>query len=248
MIVKYLILGLLQGITEFIPVSSSGHLIIVQRLLGLYGEELVIAVVLHLATALALVVFFFKDLLGLFKNPKVIVYLAVTTLITVIIGLLGKDFFERLFGSVTLVAITLMVTGIILIMTRNFLAGKRENVSLKDAAILGLAQAIAIIPGISRSGTTISTLLFRGIKKEEAFHFAFLAAIPVIFGAALLEAKDINFALSINIEGLAVGFTSSFLAGLVSLRFLKMILRKAKLHYFGYYCIMVAIATLLFLK
>ncbi len=248
MIVKYIILGILQGITEFLPVSSSGHLVIVQRILGLHGEELTISVILHLGTALALVVFFFKDLLGLVKKPKVILYLAVTTVITVIIGLAGKDFFKGLFSSVTLVAFALMVTGIILITTKKSIAGKREDVSLKDAAVLGLTQAIAIIPGISRSGITISTLLFQGIKKEEAFRFAFLAAIPVIFGAALLEAKDINFALSINTEGLIVGFGCSFLTGLVSLRFLKLILKKAKLYYFGYYCIMAAIAALLFVR
>jgi len=248
MVLKYIILGILQGITEFVPVSSSGHLLIVQRILGLYGEELVISVVLHLGTALALVVFFFKDLLGLVKKPKAILYLAVTTTITVIIALAGKDFFTRLFSSLTLVAFALMVTGIILIATKKFLAGEREKINLKDAAILGISQAIAIIPGISRSGSTISTLLFRGIRKEEAFRFAFLAAIPVIFGAALLEARDINFALSIDATGLMVGFGCSFLTGLVSLRFLKLILKKAKLYYFGYYCIVIALVTLVFLR
>ncbi len=246
--VKYIILGLLQGITEFLPVSSSGHLVIVQRILGLSDGELAISVILHLGTALALVVFFFKDLLGLFKKPRVIFYLAVTTVITVVLGFAGKDFFESLFSSVALVAVALMITGIILTAAGKFMAGRRENASLRDAAILGLTQAIAIVPGISRSGITISTLLFLGIEKEEAFRFTFLAAIPVIFGAALLEARGINFALSNNTAGLIMGFGCSFLAGLVSLRFLKLILKKARLHYFGYYCIMIAIAALLFVR
>jgi len=248
MMIKYAILGMLQGMTEFLPVSSSGHLVIAGRLLGLSGEELIISVVLHLGTALALVVFFFKDLLDLYKKPKVVFCLAVTTVITGIIGFLGKDFFESLFSSVSLVAWALMVTGVILIATKKFLVGRREDINLKDAVILGLTQAVAIIPGISRSGTTISTLLFRGIKKEESFRFAFMAAIPVILGAALLEAKGISLKSGINNEGLIVGFIFSFIAGLVSLRFLKLILKRARLHYFGYYCIIVAAAALLFLR
>lgn len=246
--IKYIILGLLQGMTEFLPVSSSGHLVIMQRLLGLHGQAVALTVVLHLGTLLALAVFFFKDLWGLLRNPKAVFYLAVVTVITAAIGFSGKVFFEALFTSSKLVALALMVTGIMLLATKRFVSGNRASVSLKDAVILGFTQAAAIVPGISRAGATISTLLLRGIKPEEAFRFSFLAAMPVILGAALLESKDINLAFSIDSAGLAVGFISSFAAGLISLRFLKVVLKKAKLHCFGYYCIAVAIATLLLLR
>lgn len=246
--IKYIILGLLQGMTEFLPVSSSGHLVIMQRLLGLRGQEVMLIVVLHLGTLLALAVFFFKDLLGLFSKPKSVLYLAVVSVITAAIGLGGKDFFEALFTSPKLVALALMVTGVALLATKRSASGKKDSVGLKDAVILGFTQAAAIIPGISRSGATISTLLFRGIKPEEAFRFSFLAAIPVILGAALLEFKGINLAFNIDSAGLAVGFISSFTAGLISLRFLKVVLKKAKLYYFGYYCIAAGAAALLLLR
>lgn len=248
MILHYVILGLLQGLTEFLPVSSSGHLVIMEKVLGMHGEEVAIAVILHLGTLLSLLVFFFKDLLGLLGKPKVLFYLAVTTVITGVIGLAGKDFFESLFSSPFLVALALLATGALLISTKKFASPKRPDVGLKDAVILGFTQAVAIIPGISRAGTTISTLLLRGIGKDEAFRFSFLIAIPAILAAAFLESRNINFAFGDNGAGLATGFFCSFIAGLVSLRFLKLVLNKAKFHYFGYYCVAVAVATILFVR
>lgn len=245
---SYIILGIIQGITEFLPVSSSGHLVIVQRVLGITQNQLAISVVLHLGTAFALTAYFFKDLLGLVKNYKLLLLLFIVTIITVIIGLLGKDFFEGLFGSPALVAWALIVTGTILILTKKFMSGQRKDVTFKDALILGLTQGIAIIPGISRSGITISTLLFRGVNRDNSLRFSFLAAIPVIFGAALLEARDINFAMQTEPLNLFVGFITSFLSGILSLNILKIILQRAKFHYFGYYCIFIAVITLMFLR
>ncbi len=245
---KYILLGMIQGLTEFFPISSSAHLVIAQKVLGILGEEVALIVVLHLGTALALIVFFFKDILAVLRNFKQIGLLLTVTAITGVIGVLGKDFFESLFTQVSLVACALLVTGSMLILARRFMEAKRDSLGIKDAVILGFTQGIAIIPGISRSGITISTLLFRGIDRFASFRFSFLVAIPVIFGAALLELKHIDAALKADFLNLALGFTSSFIFGIFSLVILKKVLAKAKLHYFGYYCIIIAILTLVFVR
>ncbi|MFH1889231.1 MAG: undecaprenyl-diphosphate phosphatase [Candidatus Omnitrophota bacterium] len=245
---KYMILGLMQGVTEFLPVSSSGHLVIMQRFFGMSEQAIAVSVILHLGTASALVIFFFEDILKLLRSIRLLSYVAIVTLVTGIIGILGKDFFEVLFGSPRLVAFALIITGVLLILTRRFMEKKRDALNIKDALILGLAQGFAIIPGISRSGATISTLLFRGIDRQTAFRFSFLASIPAVLGAAILEAKDIGLACCAGVENLIAGFIFSLLSGLLSLAILRMILVKAKLHYFGYYCIIIAVITLLLVR
>ncbi len=245
---KYIILGIVQGITEFFPVSSSGHLVIAQKLLGMRGEEVGISVILHLGTCLALIVFFFNDILKLWRNKKTLWLILVVTFITGVIGIGGKDFFESLFSSARVVALTFFITGTILILTKKFSSGKRELIGIKDAFILGLTQGAAIVPGISRSGITISTLLFRGINPGVSFNFSFLASIPAVLGAALLEAKEINLALKIDFQSLAAGFVFSFLSGLLALALVKKILSKAKFHYFGYYCIIAAVVLAIYLR
>lgn len=246
--IKYIFLGIVQGLTEFLPVSSSAHLVILERVFGITQNQVAITVILHLGTGCSLLVFFFKDLLRLFKDLKLVLQLFITTLITVIIALAGKDFFESLFSTVKPAAFALIVTGVILILTKKFMHGSRNIVNIKDAIILGFTQSVAIVPGISRSGITISTFLFRNIGIENSFRFSFLAAIPVIFGAALLEAKDIDLAMKAEIGNLLMGFFISFFVGILSLILIKKALAKAKLYYFGYYCIIVALITLIFVK
>ncbi|MFZ2603102.1 MAG: undecaprenyl-diphosphate phosphatase [Candidatus Omnitrophota bacterium] len=245
---NYIILGIVQGLTEFLPVSSSGHLLILQQVLGVSKNQLAITVILHLGTVGSLIVFFFKDLLGLAKNFKLLAALFLVTVITVVIGLAGKDFFENLFVSPKPVAFALALTGLVLIITKKYSFGKKEDLTLQDAFILGIAQSIAIIPGISRSGITVSTLLFRKISPASSFRFSFLAAIPVIFGAAIFEARKINLALKEDFLFCFIGFWASFFSGLIALKILKLVLVKAKLYYFGYYCIIIAVITLIFLK
>ncbi len=248
MMFKYVILGIIQGLTEFFPVSSSAHLVIMQKLLGISGSGVVISIILHLGTLLSLIIFFFRDILKLLRNIKLVSLIIIVTLITGIIGVSGRDFFEGLFSSTRAVAIALLFTGIILILTRKFTAAKRNSLNIKDAIILGFTQGIAIIPGISRSGITISTLLFRKLDKETSFRFSFLVSIPVILGATLLESKNISLTHVLDIKNLIIGFIFSLLTGIFSLWILKRILNKAKLYYFGYYCIFIAIITLLFIK
>ncbi len=245
---KYIFLGIVQGVTEFLPVSSSGHLVIFQKVLGIAGQEMAVSIILHLGTLCSLLVFFFKDIIDLFRNVKWLILIFVVSVITAVIGLLGRDFVEKLFSSPKLVAVALMVTGVILIRARLFINSRRNILDIVDALVLGLVQGIAIIPGISRSGITISSLLFRRIDKELAFKFSFLAAIPAILGALVLEAKKVSFALEGNSAALIAGFVASFIAGIISLWLLRLVLRKAKLHYFGIYCIIVALITLVFIR
>ncbi|MBI4707511.1 MAG: undecaprenyl-diphosphate phosphatase [Candidatus Omnitrophica bacterium] len=244
--IKFILLGIIQGLTEFLPVSSSGHLVVAQKLFGMQTGTIAVSVVLHLGTVLSLLVFFFRDILKLFRDLKSVMLIGLITLITGVIGLSGKDFFEKLFSSPKLVAFSWFITAGVLFFAARFMQAKREKVSFKDAFILGITQGIAIVPGISRSGITVSTLLFRGISKEESFRFSFLAAIPAIMGAALLELKDISCVAANQFGNVAAGFLASFVFGLFALWLFRQALKKAKLQYFAYYCIILAIITLLF--
>jgi len=246
--IKYIFLGVIQGLTEFLPVSSSGHLAVAQRLLGITGQEIAVSVILHLGTLVAMFIFFFQDILKLLRDFKKIFLILIVTLITGAIGILGKDFFEGLFSSPKLIALAWIITGTILILTRKSHSATRKNVSIKDAGILGLTQGMAIIPGLSRSGVTISTLLFRGLDRETSFKFSFLASMPAVLGAAILEGKDINFAFKAEPVNLLAGFLCSLVAGLLALGILRVVLNKAKLYYFGYYCLLIALVTLLIIR
>lgn len=246
--IKYIILGIVQGFTEFLPVSSSGHLVILQRVLGMSGEEVAISVILHLGTLLAIILFFSKDILKLLRDFKMLSLILLVTIITGIIGVVGKDFFENLFRSPKSVALALIITGSILLLTRKFKEVEKKEIGFKDALILGFTQGLAIIPGISRSGITISTLLFRRIDRQACFRFSFLVSIPVILGAAVLEARKIDFVMQHDFTNLAVGFMFSLLSGLAALWILKIVIQQAKFYYFGYYCILLAVITLLFVK
>jgi undecaprenyl-diphosphatase len=243
-----MILGIIQGLTEFLPVSSSGHLVIAQKILGLSSNMVALAIILHLGTLFAVIMFFWKDIRAAIRNLKLLLLMGVATIITGSIGILGKDFFESVFSDYRLVAIALIINGFILILTKRCTPAKSKILGLKDAVILGFAQAIAIIPGISRSGITISTLLFRKLDRQDSFRFSFLIYIPAILGATFLEAKKISFTLKIDLLNVAIGFIFSLLTGLLALWILKLVLQKAKLHYFGYYCMVIAILALLFVK
>jgi undecaprenyl-diphosphatase len=197
---------------------------------------------------LAVIIFFRKDILSLFRNPRLLGLVFIVTLITGVIGVSAKDFFEGLFGSAKAVGIAWLFSGLILISTKRFTQPGRHELTFKDALVLGLAQGLAIIPGISRSGITIASLFYRKIDRKLAFTLSFLVSIPVILGAAVLEARKLETVPSGDIKNLAAGFIFSFLTGLLALLFLKLVIKKAKFYYFGYYCIFMAAATLLFIK
>ncbi|MFC3881121.1 undecaprenyl-diphosphate phosphatase [Algoriphagus namhaensis] len=257
-IIDAIILGIIQGLTEFLPVSSSGHLEIGKALLGesrLPAESLLFTVVVHFATALSTMVVFRRDiaeiLIGLFKFKKNEETLFVGKIIlsmipAALVGVLFEEELESLFGGqIIFVGCMLILTAILL-----FLADKakytNQPVTFWQAFVVGISQAIAILPGISRSGATISTSVLLGIDKNKAARFSFLMVIPLILGKI---AKDIlDGALSYETEGigfLAAGFIAAFISGIIACTWMIQLVRKSKLAYFSIYCLIVGIIAII---
>ena len=258
-----IILGVVQGLTEFLPVSSSGHLVLGQSLLNVSETGLVFEVAVHLGTLLAVTIFYRKDLYELilslptlkkpdFQNDprhNLILALAIVTVITGIVGVSGKSFFEGLFSEPKIVSGLLIATGLFLIATRFIRDNASEGgrITPLQAIIVGLAQSTAILPGISRSGATISAGLFAGVGREEAARLSFLAMIPAVFGAALLEAKDITSFEGSQVAIVIAGLVVSSIVGYGALALLIRFVKRGKLFIFGPYCITVGVLGLLFL-
>jgi|TARA_B100001079_G_scaffold270726_1_gene285843 undecaprenyl-diphosphatase len=246
-----ILLGVIQGITEFLPISSSGHLVLVQEILGVNTPGNVFEVVTHLGTLLSVIIVFWKDLSlilnSIQKNEtqKYIIYLILGTLPAVIIGLTGKNYISGLFDSIPMVAGSLIFTGIVLLLSQKF-NEKDKPLNWKKSIVIGLTQAIAMIPGISRSGMTISTGLGLGISGKNAAKFSFLLAIPAIAGAGLVTALDIQPGnISIPTFQLLLAFFSALIVGVFSLKWLLGLLESGKFHRFGYYCVAVGLITYL---
>ena len=260
-----LILGLVQGLTEFLPVSSSGHLEIGQALLGTAGEEnLTFAIVVHAATVLSTLVILWKEVAQLFKGTfttlkwnqdKNYVSMILVSMIPVfVVGMFFKEQVESLFGNgLLVVGICLCVTAILLYFSE-WLSKRRvgvgHEVGYKDAIIIGLAQAVAVLPGLSRSGTTIATGLLCGVKKESVTKFSFLMVLIPILGEAFLELLDVLsgevVVSSIGILPLLVGFVAAFVSGCLACRFMINIVRRQKLIYFAIYCLCAGIFSIVY--
>lgn len=242
LLIKYIFLGIVQGLTEFLPVSSSAHLVIFQERLAIQENQLLLGIVLHLGTLLALIVFLFKDIKRLL-TIKIIFYIFLATALTAAIALIGKDFFEGMFLSSKAVTLPLFITGVILLCTKKFSQGKRKfsNLKFTDALWLGLVQGLSVIPGLSRSGLTISTLLFRNVERETAFKFSFLASILAILGALIFKLNKFSQLSLLEFRYMTFGFFAAFLSGLIALKILLSVIRKAQLHLFGYYCLILAL-------
>jgi undecaprenyl-diphosphatase len=238
--VKYILLGIIQGLTEFLPVSSSGHLVIFQRLFSV-PHSIAFDVVVHLATGLAVMVYFRKDILELFTTKRKMLWLiAVGTVMTGILGLGFKDFFESLFSSVLAVGCFLLLTGLVIVLGEWLGKGRRklEEMNIWDAVLIGLAQGCAIAPGLSRSGTTISASLGRNLDRTLAARFSFLLSIPAILGAGLVQSKAIVAAgtVGIGIWPLVLGFVAAFVSGLIAIKIFMNIIQRTSLRAFAYYC------------
>lgn len=242
--IRSIFLGVLQGLTEFLPVSSSGHLVIAQKALGASGGIVKVAAALHLGTAIALLVYFFKDILAVLKSIKTARNIAVTTLATGVVAFAGKQFFESLFNSLVWVSFGLLLTSLVLFRSKKYLYGVKglKDIGISDSLILGIAQGFAIIPGLSRSGLTIGVLLFLGFSRQGAFRYSFLASIPAVLGAFLLEAGTDALTLS---PAMYLGIIAAFFSGLLALKALALMLNKAKLHLFAYYCLALSCAVLI---
>ena len=257
--IEALILGLIQGLTEFLPVSSSGHLELAKAIFGddsLPEESLTFTVILHFATALSTLVVFRKEvgqiLSGLFlfkwnEQAQFSVKIIVSMLPAVIIGLLFESQLESFFGGkILLVGFMLLVTAVLLL-----LADKAKNtnkdVSYSNAFMVGVAQAIAMLPGISRSGATISTSVLLGIDRTKAARFSFLMVVPLIFGkvAKDISSGGINFESS-QIGVMSVGFLAAFLSGLFACNWMIALVKKSKLSYFAIYCAIIGIIAIIY--
>ena len=249
-----IILGIVQGVTEFLPISSSGHLVIFQHFMNI-EEGLTLNVFLHFGTLLAVVVVFWDDIIGMItlkkEYRKLTYYVILGSVPAGVIGILFEDTFERLFSTITVVGIALLVTGILLWLSDRIENEKRsiQDMNWNDSIVVGFAQAFAIIPGISRSGSTIVGGLFKGLNRQLAAKFSFLLSIPVIGGATLLKTKDIvTMGMGdIAFFELLVGTFSATIAGYFSIKLLLKLINKEKLSVFAYYCWVLGLAVIFIL-
>ena len=256
------ILGMIQGLTEYLPVSSSGHLAIGSALFGIQGEDnLTFTIVVHVATVLSTLFILYKEVdwifRGLFKfqindETKYVINILISMIPIGIVGLFFKDKVEEIFGSgLFIVGLMLLLTAALLAFSYYAKPRTKEHISMKDAFIIGLAQACAVMPGLSRSGSTIATGLLLGDKKEKLAQFSFLMVIPPILGEALLDGMKIvkgasEASVDVSLMALIVGFLSAFVFGCLACKWMIDIVKKGKLIYFAIYCALVGLATLLF--
>lgn len=259
-----LILGVIQGLTEYLPVSSSGHLAIGQALFGLQDGEgqLAFTVLLHIATVLSTVVILWKEIVWIFSDlfkwkwnegTRYAVNIIISMIPVGIVGLLFKDKVEAVFGSgLLVVGICLLVTAALLAFSYWARPRQRETISPLHAFVIGLAQALAVLPGLSRSGSTIATGLLLGNKKETLAQFSFLMVIPPILGEALLDVKKMaEVGVSASLGGISpvaalIGFVAAFLVGCLACKWMINIVRRGKLIWFALYCAVVGAATIVF--
>lgn len=252
-----IILGIIQGLTEFLPVSSSGHLEIVKVIFGndsVPAESLTFTVILHFATALSTMVIFRKEVIeilkGLFQfqwNDESIFSLKIiiSMIPAAIIGLMFEEQLESFFnGNILVVGFMLLITGLLL-----FLADRakntHQNVGYNSALLIGISQAIAMLPGISRSGATISTSVLLGVDRTKAARFSFLMVVPLIFGKVIKDIMSGDISLeSDQIASISIGFISAFIAGLFACNWMINLVKNSKLYYFSYYCFIIGILAI----
>ncbi len=248
-----IILGIVQGLTEFLPVSSSGHLVIFQHIFGIQEAPLTFDVIVHLGTLVAVFIAFWGDIVDIVKKPfSRITYLILVGIIPAgLAGYLLAPMVEKAFESLLVVGLGLIFTGLVLkyseILSRQHLGFKLcEGTSYKDALFIGLIQALAIVPGISRSGSTIAAGLVAGLDREFAARFSFLLSIPVILGAGVFQLKDVleYGSMTGSVVPYAVGFVTSAAFGYLAIKVVLNLVREGRLSIFSYYCWVVAALTL----
>lgn len=267
-IFQAIIIGLVQGLTEFLPVSSSAHLIFAQQALGVSDVGLAFDVLMHVGTLVAVIVYFFNDIVNMIKgfllslvdlkngnfmgeikkDPyKKLAWLTILATIPVgVVGVLFNDMIESMFQGLTIPAFLLLVTGCLLYASQRMNSGRIDvrNVTIKEALIMGCGQALAILPGLSRSGTTIAAGLFAGLDKEFAAKFSFILSIPAILGAAVFQLKDLSGG-SVEIGACIAGFVVAVISGYLAISVLLKIVREKSLDIFAYYCWIVGLIVLI---
>jgi undecaprenyl-diphosphatase len=269
-IIHAIIIGLVQGLTEFLPISSSGHLVLIPKLIG-FESSLVFDTVLHVGTLLAIFICFWDDIVKIIKAffdsladipkgrlvpdirkndyKKLAWLLIIGNIPAGILGVLLKDYFEAAFSNVLMVGIFLLVTGGLLYFSEWIASQVEERrgmdkLTLKDSLIIGLAQAFAILPGISRSGSTIATGLFLGLKRDLVAEYSFLLSIPAVAGAALLQIKDIS-TIDMSASALIAGFLAAAISGYFAIKVVMTLIQNKSLKIFAYYCWVIGIIAII---
>jgi undecaprenyl-diphosphatase len=249
-LIEAIFLGIVQGLTEWRPISSSGHLVIMQQLFGIEAP-LLFDIMLHLGTVLAVIIFFRKEIMkatdaivrwDVYAGGRFVSYIILGTIPVAVFGFFFYDMVAATFGRLYDVGMMMILMGFILYNTR-FAKGERK-LGMKDATFVGVAQAAALLPGISRSGTTISMALMRKIRKEQAFAFSFILAIPVIMGASALALYRANLTHYIITADMWVGFVVAGVVGYMSLDVLRQFVMKRRLYKFAFYCWVVGILVI----
>ncbi len=263
--IKSFILGIVQGISEFLPISSSGHLVIFSEYLNISSPGNTLVIMLHVGTLLSIIFSFrdkikmlFSDFFGLFKSnykshfetkDNFILLLIVASIPAVITGLFLDSYFENLFNSVILVGVALILTGLVLFISTKVEIGSKEmkDLNYKDAFYIGIFQSFAVIPGISRAGMSITAGLFKKYSRKTAAEWSFIMSLPVIGGAALLKVPELITSTQFNIPFLIVGVLTSFVFGIIAIKILLKVIQSEKWKYFSYYCIVIGL-VLVFLN
>ncbi|MBA3019229.1 MAG: undecaprenyl-diphosphate phosphatase [Proteobacteria bacterium] len=263
-------LGIIQGLTEFLPVSSSGHLVLLQNLFGITEPELLFDISLHVGSLMAIFIVFYQEIRnilqallhlpalikssGNFKSLfadneeiRISALILVGSIPTAILGILFHKIVDQIFGSVWIVGVMLLVTGTLLWFTRQMSVEGRPliKVSIRDVLIIGLMQGIAIMPGISRSGSTISIALFLGINREIAGRYSFLLSIPAILGAMILGLDSTIIQTNIPVKIILLGTLTAGIVGYIALKILLRLVKQGRLYYFAPYCWLLGAATLI---
>jgi undecaprenyl-diphosphatase len=270
-------LGILQGLTEFLPISSSGHLVLGENLLKVKYGDISFEVFLHFGTFLSVVIVFRRTIWGMVKavaskgravcgrcgrsnslhydqtrlnqDWRLFWLILAGSIPAGVLGILFKEAVEKSFSSSLFASIMLLITGSVLLLTRLFEDAKGK-IKFPDAFLIGVAQAMAMLPGISRSGLTISAGIFRGIEREKAAEFSFLLSLPAILGASALKLKDVLNASnpSSDLSDYLIGMILAFLSGCLAIKFLLKVIGKGKFEYFGLYCLLIGFLSLIFLR
>ena len=251
-LIEVLVLAVIQGLTEWLPVSSSGHLVITQKVLGL-NLPLIYSVMLHVGTLIVVLTVFRKDILDIIKalvkrdfeteEGKLALFIAVGSVPIAIIGFVFYDFFKSLFSNLLAVGLALLITGWVLFFSEKRIGNRKMGIL--DSLLIGLAQGVTIIPGISRSGVTVATGLLRRVDKAIAFKYSFLLSVPAVLGATVMESREL-VVINVNMVPLFLGAIISMIVGYVSLKLLQKIVMNEKIHLFAYYCWIVGLAIILF--
>ena len=255
-IIEAIILGLIQGLTEFLPVSSSGHIEIGKAILGVeVKENLQFTVAVHAATVLSTLVVFRKEIIDLFigffkfkmnDETKFVLKIVLSTIPVLFVGFFLKDEVERLFdGNLLVVGIMLLVTALLLTLSKYLQRANTKPIGYRNAFIIGIAQAIAVMPGLSRSGSTISSGLILGNHREEVAKFSFLMVIIPILGAAVLDVAKGKFS-TVDIQPIIAGFIAAFISGYVACSWMVKLVRKGNLIWFALYCAIIGVSAIIF--